>query len=140
MFTDASTQAANLTDVIVCVNAYNAEGGTMLLDWLVTDEEATHTKLLSEYQAMEKEYARQDEPPQIDTQLRVSEAEMEKIETQPLIYHPTEIGRAGAFVTLDRYGALAVYRGYDHLTSDESIEDGIIANEYTFTEGGRRFG
>jgi hypothetical protein len=36
----------------------------------------------------------------------------------------------------DRYGALAVYRGYDHLTSDESIEDGIIANEYTFTEGG----
>jgi len=29
---------------------------------------------------------------------------------------------------------------YDHLTSDESIEDGIIANEYTFTETGRRFG
>ena len=29
---------------------------------------------------------------------------------------------------------------YDHLTSDESIADGIIANEYTFTEGGRRFG
>ena len=29
---------------------------------------------------------------------------------------------------------------YDHLTSDESIEDSIIANEYTFTEGGRRFG
>ena len=29
---------------------------------------------------------------------------------------------------------------YDHLTSDETIEDGIIANEYTFTETGRRFG
>ena len=29
---------------------------------------------------------------------------------------------------------------YDHLASDESIEDSIIANEYTFTEGGRRFG
>jgi hypothetical protein len=29
---------------------------------------------------------------------------------------------------------------YDHLTSDESIEEGIIVNEYTFTEGGRRFG
>jgi len=29
---------------------------------------------------------------------------------------------------------------YDHLTSDETIEDGIIVNEYTFTEGGRRFG
>ena len=71
MFTDASAQVANLTAVFVCVNAYNAEGGTMLLDWLVTDEEATHTKLLSEYQALEKEYARQDEPPEIDTQLGV---------------------------------------------------------------------
>ncbi len=29
---------------------------------------------------------------------------------------------------------------YGHLTSDESIEEGIIANEYTFTETGRRFG
>ena len=29
---------------------------------------------------------------------------------------------------------------YVHLTSDESIEEGIIVNEYTFTEGGRRFG
>jgi len=29
---------------------------------------------------------------------------------------------------------------YDHLTSDESVEDGIIVNEYTFTEEGRRFG
>ena len=66
MFTDASAQVANLTAVFVCVNAYNAEGGTMLLDWLVTDEEATHTKLLSEYQALEKEYARQDDPPPRD--------------------------------------------------------------------------
>ena len=29
---------------------------------------------------------------------------------------------------------------YDHFTSDEAIEEGIIVNEYTFTEGGRRFG
>jgi hypothetical protein len=29
---------------------------------------------------------------------------------------------------------------YDQLTSDEAIEEGIIVNEYTFTEGGRRFG
>ncbi len=29
---------------------------------------------------------------------------------------------------------------YDHLTSDAAIEEGIIANAYTFTEGGRRFG
>ena len=29
---------------------------------------------------------------------------------------------------------------YDHLTSDQAIEEGIIVNAYTFTEGGRRFG
>ena len=29
---------------------------------------------------------------------------------------------------------------YDHLTSDGAIEDGIIVNEYTFTEAGRRLG
>lgn len=28
---------------------------------------------------------------------------------------------------------------YDHLTSDEAIDDSIIANEYTFTENGRRY-
>ena len=27
---------------------------------------------------------------------------------------------------------------HDHLTSDDAIEDGIIANEYSFTAGGRR--
>jgi hypothetical protein len=140
MFTDASTQAANLTAVIVCVNAYNAEGGTMLLDWLVTDEEATHTKLRSEYQAMEKEHARQDDPPQIDTQLGVLEAEVQKIEIRPIAFNPTDIGRAGAFVMFDRYGALAVSRGYDHLSSDESVEDGNTAYEYTYTETVRRFG
>lgn len=29
---------------------------------------------------------------------------------------------------------------YDHLTSDEAVEDGIVVNEYTFTDAGRRFG
>ena len=29
---------------------------------------------------------------------------------------------------------------HDHLTSDDAIKDEIIANEYTFTEAGRRFG
>jgi len=108
---------------------------------MTDDEGAAHAKLLAEYRALEDEYAGQDEiPDEIDTRLGVLEAEMEKIETRPLIFNPTKIGRAGAFVTLDRYGTLTVYRGYDHLTSDESVENGIIANEYTFTAGGRRFG
>ena len=31
-------------------------------------------------------------------------------------------------------------REWDHMTSDEYADDGIVANEYTFTEAGRRFG
>ena len=29
---------------------------------------------------------------------------------------------------------------YDHLTSNEAVEEGIVINEYAFTEAGRRFG
>lgn len=79
-------------------------------------------------------------PPEIDTQLGVLEAEVQKIEIRPIAFNPTDIGRAGAFVMFDRYGALAVSRGYDHLTSDESIENGNTAYEYTYTETVRRFG
>jgi ParB family chromosome partitioning protein len=108
---------------------------------MTDEEEAVHTKRLSEYQALEEEHAGQDETPaEIDKRLRVSEAEIEKIEALPLVFNPTDIGRAGAFVMFDRYGALAVSRGYYHLTSDESVEDGNTAYEYTYTETVRRFG
>ena len=65
---------------------------------------------------------------------------MEEIETRPLFFDAEEIGRAGAFVTFDRYGALVAYRGYDHLTSDESFENGNTAYEYTYTETVRWYG
>jgi hypothetical protein len=29
---------------------------------------------------------------------------------------------------------------YTHLTSDEVVDDAILANQYTFTETGKRFG
>ncbi|ADO44175.1 hypothetical protein [Ketogulonicigenium vulgare] len=33
-----------------------------------------------------------------------------------------------------------LYREYDYLSSDEVVDETIAANEYTFTEAGRRFG
>ena len=46
-----------------------------------------------------------------------------------MIFDPTEIRRAGAFVTLDRYGALAVYRGYvrpdDEPVEETAVQDGV---------------
>ncbi|WP_340263694.1 ParB/RepB/Spo0J family partition protein [Sulfitobacter pontiacus] len=92
---------------------------------MTDDEGAAHAKLLAEYRALEEEYADQDDiPDEIDTRLGVLETEMEKIETRPLIFDPLEIGRAGAFVTLDRYGALAVYRGYVRPEDEPAVQDG----------------
>lgn len=97
---------------------------------MTDDEGAAYARLLAEYRALEDEYAGQDEiPEEIDTRLGVLEADMEKIETRPLIYHPTEIGLAGAFVTLDRYGALAIYRGYvrpdDEPVEETAVQEGV---------------
>ena len=54
---------------------------------------------------------------------------MEKLEIRPLIFEQTEIVRAGAFVTLDRYDELAVYRGYvrpeDERRDESTAQDGV---------------
>ncbi len=80
----------------------------------MTDEEsAAHASLLAEYRGLEEEYSGQDEyPEEIDARLGQLETAMESLEQRPLIYDPAEVGRAGVFVTLDRDGCFAVYRGY----------------------------
>ena len=80
---------------------------------MTDDEGAAHAKLLAEYRALEEEYEGQDDfPEEIDARLGALEVAMEKLEARPLIFDADEIARAGAFVTLDRYGELVVYRGF----------------------------
>ncbi|MGL5010146.1 MAG: ParB N-terminal domain-containing protein [Paracoccaceae bacterium] len=77
------------------------------------DESAVHAALLAEHAAIEEEYSGQPEyPDDIDARLGELEAAMEAIEQRPVIFDPAEVARAGVFVTLDRDGDLAVYRGY----------------------------
>jgi ParB family transcriptional regulator, chromosome partitioning protein len=96
----------------------------------MTDEEsAAHAVLLAEYRALEEEYSGQDEyPEEIDARLGQLEMAMEALEQRPLIYDPAEVGRAGVFVTLDRDGSLAVYRGYvrpeDEPCEETAVQDG----------------
>jgi ParB family chromosome partitioning protein len=109
---------------------------------MTDDEGAAHAKLLAEYRALEEEHAGQDDiPDEIDTRLGV----LEKIETRPLIFDQTEIGRAGAFVTLNRFGALVVYRGYvrpeDEPVEETAVQDGADpavagqGDEYDLADG-----
>ena len=96
----------------------------------MTDEEsAAHASLLAEYRGLEEEYSGQDEyPEEIDARLGQLEMAMEALEQRPLIYDPAEVARAGVFVTLDRDGGLAVYRGYvrpeDEPREETAVQDG----------------
>ncbi|MBC7147221.1 MAG: ParB N-terminal domain-containing protein [Thioclava marina] len=93
---------------------------------MTDDEGAAHAKLLAEYRALEEQYEGQDEfPEEIDARLGELEVAMEKLEARPLIFDEEEIARAGAFVTLDRYGELAVYRGFVR-PEDEPREDADV--------------
>ncbi len=95
----------------------------------MNDEEgAAHAALLAEYRALEEEYSGQDEyPEEIDARLGQLEMAMEALDQRPLIYDPAEVPRAGVFVTLDRDGSLAVYRGYvrpeDEPREETAVQD-----------------
>jgi ParB family chromosome partitioning protein len=96
----------------------------------MTDEEsAAHASLLAEYHALEEEYSGQDEyPEEIDARLGQLEMAMEAFEQRPLINDQAEVARAGVFVTLDRDGSLAIYRGYvrpeDEPREETAVQDG----------------
>ena len=93
---------------------------------MTDDEGAAHAKLLAQYRALKEEYEDQDEfPEEIDARLGELEVAMEKLEVRPLIFDAEEIGRAGAFVTLDRYCELVVYRGFVR-PEDEPRQDGDV--------------
>jgi ParB family chromosome partitioning protein len=95
----------------------------------MTDSEgADHARYLAEYRALEEEYEGQDEyPEEIDTRLGELENAMEALEQRPRIFDATEVARAGVFVTLDRDGCLAVYRGYVR-SEDEPRDESAVQN------------
>jgi ParB family chromosome partitioning protein len=96
---------------------------------MTVEESAAYATLLAEYRALEEEYSGQDEyPEEIDAQLGQLEMAMEVIEQRPLVYDPAEVARGGVFVTLDRDGSLAIYRGYvrpeDEPHEETAVQDG----------------
>ena len=87
------------------------------------EDGAAHAALLAEYRALEEEYSGQDEyPEEVDAKLGALEAAMEALEQRPLIFDPADVSRAGVFITLDRDGSLAIYRGYVR-PEDEALEE-----------------
>ncbi|RAI01434.1 DNA-binding protein [Acuticoccus sediminis] len=92
----------------------------------LTDEErASREALREEFGRLEAEYAEADElPDEVDERLGEIEAALEAFEDRPMHYDPTEVGRAGAFVSIRHDGQLSVDRGYVRPEDEAAEGDG----------------
>ncbi|MGY3530736.1 ParB/RepB/Spo0J family partition protein [Bradyrhizobium sp. USDA 4452] len=100
---------------------------------LSPEEQATIDALNAEQAKLETEYQDADElPDEVDQRLGEIESALAAFEDRPMLYEPTEIARAGVFISVDSEGRLAVDRGYvrpeDEMpTSDPDAEQGADA-------------
>jgi ParB family chromosome partitioning protein len=80
----------------------------------LTDEErATREALRDEYDRLEAEYAEaEDLPEEVDQRLGEIERQLGAFDSRPMAFDPDQIGRAGAFVSIDSDGRLLVERGF----------------------------
>ena len=80
---------------------------------LTEAEQAAFDALKSEYDALEEQYGESDELPEaVEARLAEIEATIEAFQNRPPKFDPADIVHAGAFVSIDRDGALRVERGY----------------------------
>ena len=80
---------------------------------LTEAEQAEFDVLKGEYDALEEQYGEADELPEaVEARLTEIEAAIEAFQNRPPKFDPADIVRAGAFVSIDRDGALRVERGY----------------------------
>jgi ParB family chromosome partitioning protein len=80
----------------------------------LTDEErATREALRDEYGRLEAEYAEADDLPEdVDQRLGEIERMLGAFDSRPMTFDPEQVGRAGAFVSIDSDGSLLVERGF----------------------------
>jgi ParB family chromosome partitioning protein len=90
----------------------------------LTDEEtASREALKAELEKLEEAHADADEiPEEVDTRLGEIESALEAFEQRPVLYDAAEVGRAGAFVSIDSAGVLKVERGYVRSEDEPSVE------------------
>jgi ParB family transcriptional regulator, chromosome partitioning protein len=90
----------------------------------LTDEErASREALSAELDRLEQEYAEADElPEEVDRRLGELETALEAFEERPVVYDPSEIARAGVFVSIDSDGDLRIERGYIRPEDESPVE------------------
>ncbi|MFZ1347327.1 MAG: ParB N-terminal domain-containing protein [Tabrizicola sp.] len=80
---------------------------------LTDAERATREVLRDEYDRLEAEYSEaEDLPEEVDQRLGEIERQLSAFDSRPMAFDPVEVGRAGAFVSVDSDGSLLVERGF----------------------------
>jgi ParB family chromosome partitioning protein len=106
---------------------------------LTPAEQVTFDALTAEQTKLEIEYERADElPDEVDARLGEIEAALAAFENRPMRYEPTEIARAGVFVSIDADGHLDVDRGYVRAEDEPSMPvggEGLAEGEASTADG-----
>lgn len=87
----------------------------------LTDEElATREALQDEYDRLEAAHAQADDlTEEVDQRLGEIERILGAFDSRPMAFDPEQIGRAGAFVSIDSDGSLLVERGFVRLEDEQ---------------------
>ncbi|QND60456.1 ParB/RepB/Spo0J family partition protein [Mesorhizobium huakuii] len=93
---------------------------------LTDEQQATRDALQTELNGLQETYAEaEDLPGEVDERLGEIEAAITALDDRPLVFDPEEIGRAGAFISIDRSGNLRVERGYVRPDDEVPIEAAV---------------
>ncbi|MDF0492719.1 ParB/RepB/Spo0J family partition protein [Bradyrhizobium yuanmingense] len=97
---------------------------------LSPEEQATIDALNAEQAKLEADYQDADElPDEVDQRLGAIESALAAFEDRPMLYEPTEIARAGVFISIDSEGRLSVDRGYVRPEDEVPATDSDIGHE-----------
>jgi hypothetical protein len=95
----------------------------MILGGSLNQSSDTLRRLSAELDRLEQEYAEADElPEEVDQRLSELETALEALDERPVVYDPTEIGRAAVFVSIDSDGDLRIERGYVRPEDEPPVE------------------
>ena len=76
------------------------------------EEEAEQEALSDEYVRLEAEYVDEEVPEEVEARLVAIEARIAELDMDAVTFDPAEVGRAGAFLSIDGDGRVRVERGY----------------------------
>jgi ParB family chromosome partitioning protein len=89
---------------------------------LTKKETKAHDALKAELDKLEKKYADAEEiPEEVDARLGEIETALGEFEDRPIVFDPSEIARAGVFVSIGTDGTLHVERGYVRPEDEEPV-------------------